>query len=37
MRSGRVSVHAAHYDIASGEVAFYDATREAFVALSGEA
>lgn len=36
VRSGRVSVHAAHYDIASGEVAFYDARREAFVALSGD-
>jgi carbonic anhydrase len=36
VRDGLTTVHAAHYDIASGEVAFYDADRGSFAALSGE-
>ena len=34
VRGGLANVHAAHYDIASGEVAFYDAGRGEFLALS---
>ncbi len=36
VREGNTAVHAAHYDISSGEVAFFDANRQAFVPLSGE-
>lgn len=36
VREGLTSLHAAHYDIASGEVAFYDETSGEFVSLSGE-
>jgi carbonic anhydrase len=36
VRDGLANVHAAHYDIASGEVAFYDPTRRAFRALTDD-
>jgi carbonic anhydrase len=34
VRDGLAAVHAAHYDIASGEVAFYDPARDAFIVLN---
>lgn len=37
VRNGLATVHAAHYDIASGEVAFYHPRRQTFIALNHEA
>ncbi len=36
VREGKTAVHAAHYDIASGEVALFDPNRQAFIPLSDE-